>query len=205
MKRSLISLILLVGSITVGLSQQETLFSRSRIVGGFGGPIVEFGQIKGQSATSVGGGGGIVIDNVFIGAYGVGSIEDFRYQFDDERFEMDLAHGGLWLGYSPYTYRVVHPYASARIGWGFADIKNNPFEFREDGDAIYVITPEVGVELNVTRFFRIAGSVGYRFVGDVDQLDNYRNKDFSSLTGQLTFRIGWFGNKRQATPPVDPQ
>ncbi|MCB0668730.1 MAG: porin family protein [Saprospiraceae bacterium] len=175
-------------------AQHETLFSRARIVGGFGGPILEFSNIKGDYTTSMGGGGGLIIDNVFIGAYGLGSLDHLQHNINNEDdFRMNLAHGGLWLGYTPYTFRMFHPYVSTKIGWGFADIHNDPFRINSNGDAIFVFNPEVGMELNLTKFFRVSASLGYRMVSDVDQLEDYSNKDFSSLTGQLTFRFGWFG------------
>ena len=175
-------------------AQHETLFSKARVLGGFGGPLLEFGNIKGDYTTSVGGGGGVIVDNFFIGAYGIGSLDHLHYNINShDDFRMDLAHGGLWLGYTPSTFKLFHPYTSAKIGWGFADIRNDPFTINSNGDAIFVFTPEVGMELNLSKFFRISASMGYRMVTDVDQLDNFSNKDFSSLTGQLTFRFGWFG------------
>ncbi len=179
--------------VSTGYSQQETLLSNARVVGGFGGPLLEFGKIRGEMTTSVGGGGGVVIDNFFVGAYGIGSVSNLRYQIENDDFYMDLAHGGFWLGYTPMTNKIVHPWISTRFGWGFADIDDDPFEYPSAGDAVFVFTPEVGAELNVARFLRISGSIGYRMVNDIDQLDNLTNKDFRSVTGQLTFRFGWFG------------
>ena len=197
MKQLLLSLgcLLLVASMH---AQHETLFSRARVVGGFGGPLLEFGDIKGEFVTSVGGGGGVIIDNFFIGGYGVGSVENIRYNFNGNNdFQMDLAHGGLWLGYTPQSFQLFHPYVSTKIGWGFADFRESRIGFnRSTGDGIFVLTPEAGFELNLTKFFRLVGTVGYRWVTDVDQLEDYSNSDFRSLTGQLTFRFGWFGRKR---------
>lgn len=190
----------LFSTVSMAVAQHETLFSRARVIGGFGGPLLEFGNIKGDYTPSVGGGGGLIIDNFFIGAYGVGSLDHLQYNIDNEDFRMDLAHGGLWLGYTPATFKIVHPYTSARIGWGFAEIRDDPFKINSNGDAIFVFTPELGVELNLTRFFRMSASAGYRLVSDVDQFDNLSNKDFSSFTGQLTFRFGWFGNGNRGNP-----
>ncbi|NND08911.1 MAG: hypothetical protein HKN87_21275 [Saprospiraceae bacterium] len=201
MKRLLFVLLASLSTVLL-FGQHETLFSKSRVIGGFGGPLMEFGDVKGELSTSVGGGGGVIIDNFFIGAYGLGSVRNLRYNINNEDFKMDLAHGGLWMGYAPQTFKLIHPYTSLRLGWGFAEIRNDPFQAGDpfysshsSGDAVFVLTPEVGVELNLTRFFRIAGSVGYRWVNDVDQLEDFGNKDFRSVTGQLTLRFGWFGRK----------
>jgi len=195
-------LIAIMASTSYG--QHETLFSKARIIGGFGGPILEFGNIKGEYTPSVGGGGGLIIDNFFVGFYGMGSIDPIQDNISGRgEFEMDLAHGGLWLGYTPFTFKMIHPYASAKIGWGFADIREDLFTINSTGDGIFVITPEVGMEVNLTRYFRIGASVGYRIVSDVDQLPGLTNKDFSSLSGQLTFRFGWFGRAKSQPSPDD--
>ena len=55
-------------------AQHETLFNNARVVGGFGAPIIEMG-LGNDMSTAVGGGGGVVIDNFFIGGYGVGSLD----------------------------------------------------------------------------------------------------------------------------------
>jgi hypothetical protein len=181
-------------------AQHETLFSKARVIGGFGGPILEFGNIKGDFVTSVGGGGGVIIDEFFIGAYGMGSVENFRYNFNDNDFRMDLTHGGLWLGYTPNSFKIFHPYISTKIGWGFADFHENRIGVNfTNGDGIFVLVPEAGLELNLTKFFRMTATVGYRWVNDVDQLEDYSDKDFRSITGQLTFRFGWFGKRRIIT------
>ncbi len=65
MNKLLIFLICLFAT-QIAFSQHETLFSKARVIGGFGGPILELGDIKGEFTSSVGGGGGVIIDNFFI-------------------------------------------------------------------------------------------------------------------------------------------
>ncbi len=192
-------------SVTVS-AQHETLFSKAHVIGGFGSPLIEFSNIKGEFVTSVGGGGGIIIDDVFIGGYGIGSVDDLQYNINNDDFQMDLAHGGLWIGYTPSTFKIFHPYVSTKIGWGFADFRENRIGVNfSNGDGVFVLTPSVGLELNFTKFFRVAATAGYRWVSDVDQIEGYGNKDFSSMTGQLIFRFGWFGKSRRVASgnPVD--
>ena len=55
-------------------AQHETIFNNARVVGGFGAPIVEMG-LEMKMTTAVGGGGAIVIDNFFVGGYGIGSVD----------------------------------------------------------------------------------------------------------------------------------
>ncbi|MEZ5038958.1 MAG: hypothetical protein R2828_03675 [Saprospiraceae bacterium] len=179
-----------------GFSQHETLFSNARVVGGFGGPLTEFGLDK-NIGTSVGGGGGVVIDNFFFGGYGLGSV-DFEQLFDNGDVSvLDIGHGGFWLGGTFAPHKLIHLYTSARIGWGAVNVELNDPNLRyTDLDKIFVVTPEIGLELNITRWFRVAGTAGYRWVDGTNETRGYTNEDFSGGIATVTFRFGWFGGKR---------
>ena len=175
--------------------QEETLFSRGSSVGGFMGIITEVGSIDGETRTSIGGGVGLVIDNMFLGAYGIGSADYERWLQGDDSY-IDIAHGGLWLGYNYKTYKLYHLYSSVKLGWGAVGIDTDREIFRNnDIDGIFVVTPEVGIELNVAKWFRLAGTLGYRIVDGVES-DGFTNSDFSGVNLGITMRFGWFGRKR---------
>lgn len=194
-KNSFLTIIclLLVISLT---AQHETLFSRARVVGGFGAPILEMG-INNDLNTSVGGGGGVVINGFFLGGYGLASV-DFEELFDNGDVKvLDIGHGGFWLGATFKPYKVLHLYTSARIGWGAVnvDLEDNNQTYR-DVDKIFVATPELGAELNFTKWFRVAGTVGYRWVNGTSDNQHYTNEDFSGAVATIALRFGWFGSKR---------
>lgn len=174
-------------------AQEQTLFGRSHVTGGFGSMIFEYGLNEKKIGTSVGGGGGIVFKNFFLGGYGVGSV-DFNYLLDNNDLEkIDIGHGGLWVGITVPTNKLIHLYASGRFGWGAVDIPvDDPnFQFR-DADQVFVMTPEAGIELNVARWFRVAGTVGYRFLRGANENRGYTNDDFSGSHWGLTLRFGGF-------------
>ena len=174
-------------------AQEQTLFGRSHVTGGFGGMIFEYGFDENKIGTSVGGGGGIVFKNFFLGGYGIGSV-DFDYLLDNNTLEkIDIGHGGLWLGITVPTNKVIHLYASGRFGWGAVNIPvDNPnFQFR-DADQVFVMTPDAGLEVNVTRWFRVGGTVGYRFLRGANENRGYTNDDFSGSHWGLTLRFGGF-------------
>lgn len=176
--------------------QHETVFGRAKVVGGFGGPIFEW-ALGDNLTTSVGGGGGIVIDNFFFGGYGLASIDLEQLFAGDNIDELELAHGGFWLGLTIPTHKVVHIFASTRIGWGAVNIRlHDPFQTFENVDKIFAFTPELGIELNLTRWFRIAGSAGYRWVDGANENRGYTDDDFTNGIATLTLRFGWFGHRR---------
>ncbi len=191
MKKIILSLSFSLLAIAL-MAQHETLFGNARVVGGFGAPIIEFG-IGNDLNTSIGGGGGVVINNFFLGGYGMGGL-DFDRLVDDELTEIEVGHGGFWLGSTFKPHKILHLYGSARIGWGAVSIPvDDPdFEFN-DLDKIFVLTPELGVELNVTKWFRVAASGGYRWVTGTNEAFGYNDEDFSGAIATLSFRFGWFG------------
>lgn len=178
-------------------AQTETLFGKAKVVGGFGAPIYEVG-LNNKLGVSVGGGGGVVINSFFIGAYGLGST-DFTGLVNGQHDikKLDIGHGGLWLGFAFPSRRLIHLYTSARIGWGAVDVNfNDPqLDFR-DVDQIFVATPEIGLELNIARWLRVAGTAGYRFVNGTRTNTSYSDKTFSGGIAGVTVRIGGFGRNR---------
>lgn len=179
------------------IAQHETLFSNARVVGGFGGPITEWG-LGNDLRTSYGGGGGIVIGGAFIGGYGMGSVNLADILDGNDIDNIELGHGGFWLGYTYQPYKLVHLFFSAKIGWGGVNINTNNFDpfNRSRTDQVFVLTPELGLELNVFKWFRIAGAVGYRWVNGANGRGQYTNETFSGGVATMTMRFGWFGNAR---------
>ena len=192
MKKQIITLALLLSSIAAIHAQTQTLFNRARVVGGFGGPITEIGLDKTYN-TSVGGGGGLLINSFFLGGYGMGSL-DFEelLEQDGDIESIELGHGGIWLGFSVPTHKLIHFYGSARIGWGAIDIQFD--DNFDEYDQVFVFTPEAGIELNVTRWFKLAGTVGYRYLDGVNDNSVYSNDDFRGAFAGITLRFGGFGS-----------
>ena len=176
-------------------AQHETLFNQARVIGAFGGPITEFG-LGNDLNTSVGGGGALVINSFFIGCYGLAAADFDRLYEEGDLEVIDIGHGGIWLGGTYQPHRLVHLYGSARIGWGAINIDLDDNVPYRDLDKIFVMTPEIGVELNLTRWFRIAGTVGYRNVTGVNEDRGLKGDDFSGMIAGVTARFGWFGRRR---------
>jgi hypothetical protein len=157
---------------------------------------MEFG-FRNNLNASAGGGGGLVINNVFIGAYGLGSLNFDQLLETGDVETLDIGHGGLWLGFTIGPQSLIHLYGSGRIGWGAVNVslRDNNIRYNEL-DKIFAATPEIGLELNIARWFRVAGTIGYRYVDGVSESRGYTNDDFSGAVAAVTVRLGWFGNRR---------
>lgn len=189
----LAALLLLLAS---GLRAQEdtqTLFGDARVVGGFGGPIFEYGNLNGQFGTNVGGGGGIVFRQFFLGGFGMGGTDFATVEYNADEYEIDMGYGGFWLGYTPLTHKVIHPFVSARIGWGDVELVDPRSDEAAFEDKVFCLVPEIGLELNVFRWFRISATGGYRFVAGANNLPAIGSNDLRSFCGFLTLRFGGFG------------
>lgn len=178
----------------LSFAQTETLAGRTRGGGGFGGPFMEVGRITGNVGTSVGGGGAGIFGDVFFGGFGFGASYGDAI-VGGRRNRVTMGAGGFWMGYTPQIRKLVHPYTSLKIGWGGVHVQppNATSGDEKYSDRITLLQPELGMEVNITRWFRLAISGGYRFISGVNSLPGgLSNNDFRSLTGNLTFRFGGF-------------
>ncbi len=173
----------------LGWGQTETLFNDIDVVGAFGGPFVEFSSIADETVINTGGGGALVLNDFFLGGYGLTSKLD-DYRFGVAEYDLELKHGGFWLGITPQTDKLLHFYGSARVGWGKAKARGSGPQAGNDN--VFVVTPEIGFEINIFDWFRIAGTGGYRLVSGVDDFLDLDNQSFNSPVGTITFRIGGF-------------
>lgn len=88
------------------------------------------------------------------------------------------------FGYTHQSHKSLHPVAYVKAG--VADLEITDFA----EDRIGIFEPTVGVEANITRWFRLGLEGGYRFVTDVDT-EGYSDGDFSSPIVGLRLKFGW--------------
>jgi hypothetical protein len=178
-------------------AQTQTLFDNAEVRGAFGGPFVEVSEINAQTGVSVGGGGALVINNFFVGGYGMGT-QFPTVQIEQFQDYIDFGHGGFWLGYTATPYKLLHVYSDVKIGWGKARIKETRDADDEEAfytDPFFTVLPQLGIELNVADFFKIGFTGGYRFVTGINELPGGLSDDrFSSPIGTITFRFGGFAD-----------
>ncbi|MGH1437088.1 MAG: hypothetical protein ACRBG0_21800 [Lewinella sp.] len=187
---------LVFGLLLIGqLGAQETLFNNLDVTGAFGAVIIETGSINGEVGADVGGGGALIMSPVFIGGYGMGTsypVHTITQGDDAGEYDLKFGHGGLWMGIVPKSDKLIHFYGSAKIGWGKARLrqdKDNIFT-----DRVFVLTPELGFEVNLTEWLKMTFTGGYRWVNGATRLQELDNDDFSSPLGTITFRMGGFSD-----------
>lgn len=194
MKHILVLLVLLC-SMPLFSQEEEVIFDKARVQGGFGGPTIEWTWMNGQSGVMAGGGGGVILNNFFFGGFGQGGSYAEQV-INDRQYPINFGFGGLWLGYVVPSPKAIHFFSSLKIAGGGISIT----EGREDhGDtlfdeAVFVMQPEAGVEVNMFKWFRIALTANYRIVSGIqpEHLAGLSNSDFNAAGMTLTLRFGKF-------------
>ena len=183
------SLLLMVGlsaqDVDINLNnddREKTIFNDGgiRLTGLWGG--FTNGFVKFQNDFSLNNSGYFVFEineNFLVGWSGYGSGTELENGVD-----VGIDGNDLMLGYTFDSNQAIHPAVYLKGGAGRLEINDN------DNDAISVIEPSIGVELNVFRFMRIGLDGGYRFVNGVDT-EGYSDSDFSSAFIGLRFKFGF--------------
>ncbi|MBN1924656.1 MAG: hypothetical protein JW798_02365 [Prolixibacteraceae bacterium] len=159
-------------------------------ISGFGGPTMSYSTINGEFAFLTGGGGGIIINNFFLGGYGEGVSNSYSIGNENSLRNFEFGHGGFWLGYELFPKMMIHPVISSRIGWG--SIKGSHSKIGDIVDPVFVLVPTVSVELNLTRFFKMNLGAEYRRTFNVNNIPDMNDNDFSSFGVYMNFIFGWF-------------
>lgn len=158
-------------------------------ISGFGGPTVSYTTINGEFAVMSGGGGGVIINDLFIGGYGEGVSNYINNNSTSAYRDIEFGHGGFWLGYEFYPEKMIHPVFSTRLGWGgISGVDSDNHRLK---DNVYVVVPTISAEINFTRFFKVNIGAEYRQTFNVD-LGDLKSKDFSNVGLYMNFIFGWF-------------
>lgn len=214
-KVSSLLLIIFIFATSVFAQEQEAdkyemkyLVNGQLSVSGFGGSYTSFGAIHDEFAVFVGGAGAVIINQkFFIGGFGEGlstqhQLEEVYYGNSQlDHMTLQMGYGGLWTGYLIRPYDMVHVKLDAKLGWGEISMTDLSSGFYENihNDYVFVAIPTVGINLNVTPWFRLGFDVGYRFVGGIsDQTfamngeKIYNSQDYRGLHTTVSLLFGVF-------------
>jgi hypothetical protein len=193
-------------------SQQQTLVGPEKItVQGFGGPVLKFTSIReGYFGFLFGVNGGILLNNQFmlgVGAYGLvndirtSPTADVKIPHTSDMY-LNMAYGGLMVGYTATPHRLIHVMANLLVGTGVVDYR---YKFwieggmdwsvgspKVDTDYFFVLEPSVNAELNLTRVVKVYVGGSYRFATGVGMITGLSNRDIAGPTINLGFKFGVF-------------
>lgn len=180
--------------------QAQTLFDGDVTHGGFGGPVFKIGEVAGSTGFWLGGRGGWVIaldqnHSISLGGGGFGLLTDHPVpatHINDEDLYALNGYGGFIFEYTNNSAKLIHFTTSALIGAGGLMLRDHSFQdVDDDVDSYFVFEPGLNVELNVTKFFRIAAGASYRYTNGINRF-GFTDKDFSGIQGVITLKFGKF-------------
>ena len=211
MKKITLLLILAVGA-TFAKAQDlfnnddeiQTIFSRNKSNGGYGAISFGYTQIDGKDAFVTGARGAFIFDHslaIGIGGYGFANNLDYHTYYDNYPLEYTLAggYGGVFI--EPIVGGTMPVHLSFPVLFGLGGVALiedyghdywEEYPFNElDHDLFFVFEPAAELEFNLTRWFRAAASVSYRFTSKIDLFQTDEDV-LRGLNFGLTCKFGKF-------------
>ena len=185
--------------------QVKTLFSAKGRPKGYGAFDLTMTQINGRNTLLTGGHGGLIFDKKYVigfGGAGIASSNTFQGINPANEIRIVGGYGGLNIGYILNSNDVFHLNFPMFLGIGGLQLSDPNFEFDPmnpyqtdilERTIFYIVQPGVTVETNVTKFFRIALGVKYRFTQGAEfSSNNIYDEDISGLAFDMSFKLGLF-------------
>jgi len=175
-----------------------TLFGHRNVkFGGYGAFGARYARVNGENGAFIGGEGAFLIDHrLAIGAAGYGWSNERRMPVNGYVGEpyMHLGYGGLLVRYqviipqSPVAISVATLVGGGAVGF----TANRDGQLRNDNyDAFFIVEPQLGTHVYLTRWMRLGVDAGYRIVSGVNRFgfteSNFRG---ASVGGSIGF--GYF-------------
>jgi hypothetical protein len=183
MKKLFAVLVILAATSSLFAQREETIIGDQGLgfSGAWGGGSYNMGQFDKDFA---GYNGGIWALEFGKKLYVGGLHYNIKNQRLDNLSTFSLASNSLLIGYTPSSYRPIHPNLSVAIGTGKLDVT------AEQQDRVFMVQPAVGLEFNLVRWCHLDVMAGYRAVMDTD-FSKYTDKSFSGFYGQVNLKFGF--------------
>jgi hypothetical protein len=183
--------------ITPALAQQETIFKGPIKSGGYGAPVIKFGQIGDESAIWVGAKGGWIINHTLMlggGGYGLVSEVDEWYIDGVPYRRLGIGYGGFIMEYIHKSNRLVHFTFETLIGAGGASyLYHDDYDYWQNNytDAFFALEPGMSIMLNITENIRVGAGVSYLYTSGFEFSD-LDDSDLTGTMGQFLMKFGYF-------------
>lgn len=198
--KKLIVLIIAVLIAAPAFAQMETIFSGRITNGWYLAPEVKLNDISGETGVWVGMKGGWIINHsLVIGGAGYGLVSENQktYFFAPERTRViNCGYGGFLMEFIMSPRKIAHVTAGVLIGGGGAGHRyiDEYYDYSRDNnldDAFFALEPNLGVELNISRYIRAEIGATYLYTSGVDLVD-LEDDDLSGATGYFALKFGTF-------------
>jgi hypothetical protein len=207
MRIKILLLTLILSGTALYGQQIHTLFDDESVsLGGYFAPVLKYGIFSDEAGIMIGGKGAMVLNHRFTlgggGYFLIGDVEHQQSPSSRYRY-LNLAYGGLELGYVHEWDEVVHATFNVLLGHGgvgyrrgiWNEIIDGNFSdddiFDDEVDNFFILEPSISVNLNLTRWLHLSAGASYRLVTDVD-LPGLQNEDLRGISLQTAIEFGLF-------------
>lgn len=182
-------------------NKEENLFENVSLndISGFGALITQFSSIGNEFSVMSGFSGGVLFNQkLFIGGYGMGLASQYTIEnpIDTLKNNLDFGQAGVIVGYNHNPHKLIHWTICSRMGWGNLGLyEEDNYDDLVINDRVFVLSPTVGAELNITKWFKLNTEIGYRVVTGIDKTEFYEENEFNSPIANVSLLFGGFSNK----------
>ena len=180
----------------------RTLLGRNRTGGAYGSFTVGYSSIDNRNAVLVGGRLSWIASHcVGIGIGGTGFLNEYHYESSlDRQVFLTGGYGGIYIEPIFLPRLPVHLSFPILLGAGGISYASTKPELNdhiiEDSKAFLIIEPSAELELNVTKFFRLAFGASYRYptpfnVG-ISGTPTAKAESLKGISYMVTFKFGKF-------------
>lgn len=160
----------------------------------YGAVVSRISALRNTTAITIGGRGGWIIDHKFgigIGGYMLANNVDAGIPDTAGNHWMTLSYGGVDLEYVSTISDSYFLTLQALIGAGSISHEEIPYlDRRQYHDPFVVVEPGVGLEIGVTRIFRIGIGVSYKQVAWLKS-SIASSADLSGPSAFLSLKVGF--------------
>jgi hypothetical protein len=178
----------------------KTISGRMSHSGGFGALSLRSTQFRDETMVFAGLRGGWIINRTLaIGLEGHGIIPTAKYDDIDATDEVTVlgGYGGMFLELIFFSNEVVHVTFPVSGGAGWVGYNTNLGGNSSGGDNLidedvfWYVEPGAGLEVNLSRNFRLALGVSQRFTQDLELLETSEDA-LGKLNYYITLKVGSF-------------
>ncbi len=162
--------------------------------GGFISPVFELSEIDGSVAFGTGAELGFVSKNWHLSTFGMRTSKALRPgEQAGELYNINLITGGLQGKYFGAVAENMSLSVGMRAAGGKVEREWLLSSDRSGKEQAYLwlLTPEIGIEVSVSERFHIGYAAGFRWVTNMQPMDGISKKELQSLVSTLTIKIGW--------------
>ncbi|MDA3930726.1 MAG: hypothetical protein PF541_17395, partial [Prolixibacteraceae bacterium] len=176
----------------------NTVFKKNKRDGLYLSLATGYSPINGDNGVVVSTRGGWIMDHWFaFGVFGSGfannlnNIDNYFYSSSKVELSLSGGYGGFFIEPMAFPLKPIHLSFPILFGAGGVASSDNTYDLHENVDVFYVVEPGLELEINFTKWMRIALYGTYRYTSVLD-IENISKNALRSYSAGVNVKIGLF-------------